>query len=141
MKKLILIHLSLPILITSICGCANLRLGPSDEDLIRSTIAHWKVAMATENIDRLLACYSEDYINSRGENKETMRELMTRVFDSGFMDSVEINTEKAQITIEADTAKVAPIDFISDRGVWPMELTLRKENGKWLITGSEGFQK
>ncbi len=141
MKTSILRKLSVVILMANLCGCRSLGLAPSDEELIRSAVAHWKVAMATENMDRLKACYSENYTTSRGDNKESMCELMKKVFDSSFMDNVEIDMEKAQVIIEQDKAKFGPIDFISDRGVWPMELTLQKEKSKWLITGSEGLQQ
>ena len=141
MKRSILKNLSIVVLIASLSGCRTLGLAPSDEELIHSTVSRWKTAMVTKNLDKLTACYSENYTNSRGDNKESMGELMTKAFNSGFMDNVEINMEKAQIIIEQQTAKFGPIDFISDRGVWPMELTLQKEKGKWLITGSEGLQQ
>lgn len=141
MKKSILKNLSMVVLVTSLSGCRMLGLAPSDEKLIRSTAARWKAAMLTKNLKKLTACYSDNYTSSKGDNKESMSELMKKAFDSSFMDDVKINMEKAQVIIVADKAKFGPIDFISDRGVWPMELTLQKEKEKWLITGSEGLQQ
>lgn len=140
MKKAVTPNLCL-FIITLFSGCQFLGLQPTDEDLINITMSHWKAALETENVDRLLAIYSDSYTTSEGDDKESIRELIRRSFESGFMETVEIKMENAIVIIEGDRAKYRPIEFISDTGIWPMELTLQKENGNWLIVSSERLEQ
>ncbi len=136
MKKAIFQKLYLVIFVLLLCGCQILGLQSSDEELIYKTMGWWKEAMETKNVDRLLAIYSDSYKTSEGDDKETMRVLVQRSFESGFMETVEINMEKARAIVAGNRAKFGPIEFISDTGTWPMELTLQEENKNWLIVSS-----
>lgn len=137
MKKSVIRNFCLILVGLSLYGCQFLGLQPSDEELIHKTIANWKEAMETEDVDRLLAIYSEQYETSEGDNKESMRELVKRSFDSGFMETVEIDMGNAKVIVKGNIAKFGPIDFISDTGIWPLELTLQRENSEWLILSSK----
>jgi hypothetical protein len=124
-----------------LCGCQYLGLQPSSEERICTTMENWKKAMKAENVDELLSFYSDSYKTSEGQDKESMRALVKRSFDSGFMETVEIKMNKARVIIDGNIAKFGPVEFISDTGIWPMEITLQKENGKWLIIGSERIKQ
>ena len=137
MKKPLILNLVLAIVAVSICGCQTLGPGPSDEQLISTMMTDWKAAMKTADLNQLMATYSEDYVSERGDNKESMRDWMGRAFDEGVMDSVEVRIEDAQITIKGDEAVFGPVEFVSDRGKFVLDYKLRKENGIWLIAGSE----
>ncbi len=142
MKKSVILNLSLLVLVTFlVCGCQTLGVGPSDEQLVNTTMAEWKAAMAAQDIDKLMAAYSENYVSSRGGGKDSIRELMTRAFDEGFMDSVEVKIEDAQITIEGDKATFGPVEFVSDRGAFTLEYKLQKEDGAWLIVSSKRLEQ
>ncbi len=142
MKKSIILNLGLAVFVSAfLCGCQTIGVGPSDEELISSTMTEWKAAMAGKDIDKLMATFSDDYVSTRGSGKDAMREFMTRAFDEGFMDNVEVNVENAQITIEGDKATFGPVEFISDRGTFALEYSLQKENGAWLFVGSKRQQQ
>jgi ketosteroid isomerase-like protein len=138
MKKSVILNLSLAVLTAVLVyGCQTLGVGPSDEELVNATMAEWKAALAAKDMDKLMATFSEDYVSARGTGKDAMLEFMTRAFDEGFMDNVEVNVENAQITIEGDKATFGPIEFESDRGMFALEYTLQKEDGAWLIVSSK----
>ncbi len=142
MKKSVILNLSLFVLAAFlVCGCQTLGVGPSDKELISTTMAEWKAAMVAQDIDKLMAAYSENYVSSRGGGKDSIRELMTRAFDEGFMDSVEVKIEDVQITIEDVKATFGPVEFVSDRGTFTLEYKLQKENGAWLIVGSKRLEQ
>jgi len=42
MKKSVILNLSLVVLAVTLCGCQTLGVGPSDEELVNSTMAEWK---------------------------------------------------------------------------------------------------
>ncbi len=142
MKRSVILNLNLAVLAAFlVCGCQTLGVGPSDEQLVNTTMAEWKAAMVAQDIDKLMAAYSENYVSSRGGGKDSIRELMTRAFDEGFMDSVEVKIEDVQITIEDDKATFGPVEFVSDRGAFTLEYKLQKEDGAWLIVGSKRLEQ
>jgi ketosteroid isomerase-like protein len=116
-------------------------VGPSDEQLVNTTMAEWKAAMAVQDIDKLMAAYSENYVSSRGGGKDSVREFMTNVFELGYLDNVKVNLEDAQITIEADKAKVGHVELTFDAGAYVLEYTLQKENEAWLIVSSKRLEQ
>jgi len=137
MKKSVILNLSLVVLAVTLCGCQTLGAGPSDEELISTTMAEWKAAMAAKDLDKLMATFSEDYVTSRGSGKVAMRERLAGAIERGFLDSVEVNIEDAQITLEGNKATFSPVEFVADRGTMTLEYTLQKENGTWLIISSK----
>lgn len=141
MKRSVILNLSLLVFAAVLCGCQSLGVGPSDEQIVNTTMAEWKAAMVAKDLDKLMATYSENYVSSRGGGKDSIREFMARVFDEGFMDSVEVKIEDVQITIEGDKATFGPVEFVSDRGTFTLEYKLQKGDGTWLIVGSKRLEQ
>jgi len=111
---------------------------PSDEELIRATMAEWKAAHIDKDIDRIMATISEDFVSFNGGGKDSVREFLEGAFDGGFMDNVKINIEDANVGIEGDKATFGPVEFIGDRGPFVVKYRLQKEDdGRWLIIGAE----
>ena len=121
-----------------LCGCAMFGKGPSDEELIAATIAQWSAALAAQDADNVMATYSEDFETPDMPDKESMRELIEMAIDQGYLEEVEINTDEAETVIEGNKASVGPVELSGAMGSMMIDLTLQKENGAWLIVGSEG---
>lgn len=140
MKKSVIINLSLAVLVVIlVCGCQT--AGPSDEQLVSTTMADWKASLIAEDLDKLMAVYSMSYVSTRGTGKDSMREFMTKAFESNFMENVKVNIEDARIVIEGDKATFRPVVFVSDRGTFTLEYNLQKEDGAWLIVGSKRLEQ
>jgi len=142
MKRSVILNLS-PVVLAAflVCGCQTLGVGPSGEELISTTMVEWKTALVAQDIDKLMAAYSENYVSTRGTGKDSIREFMARAFEQSFLDSVEVKIEDAQITIEGDKATYGPVEFVSDRGTFTLEYKLQKEDGAWLIVGSKRLEQ
>jgi ketosteroid isomerase-like protein len=124
--------------VVMLCGCQILGLGPSDEELINATMAKWKAALIAHDVDKFMETYSENYLNTEGGDKNSIREYVAEVIQQGYLDNLDVNLEDAQITIEGDTATVAPVELNSDEGTYVLEYNkLKKENGVWLIISSK----
>jgi len=137
MKKSVITKLSVGVLIVVIvCGCRMIG-GPSDEKLINTTMADWKTALTTRNLDRVMTVYSENYVSERVNGKDAIRQFMTRAFNEGWLKNVNVNLEEAKPAIEEDKARFGPVAFTSDRGTMKVDYTLQKENGAWLIVSSK----
>jgi hypothetical protein len=140
MKKSVILNLSLAVLVAIlVCGCQT--AGPPDEQLVGTTMADWKASLIAEDLDKLMAVYSMNYVSTRGTGRDLMREFMIKAFESDFMDNVDINIEDAEIIIEGDKATYGPVEFISDRGTFTLEYKLQKEEEAWLIVGSTRLEQ
>lgn len=137
MKRSVFTKLSVGVLIVAlVCGCRMIG-GPSDEKLIKSAMADWKTALTNRNLDRVMTVYSENYASERVNGKDAIRQFMTRAFNEGWLDNVNVNFEEAKPAIEEDKAQFGPVAFISDRGTMKVDYTLQKEDGAWLIVSSK----
>ncbi|MHC4207349.1 MAG: Cif family virulence factor [Planctomycetota bacterium] len=123
--------------VVMLCGCQILGLGPSDEDLINATMADWSAALIAHDMDKLMETYSENYSNSEGGDKASVREFIAGAIDQGYLDNTKVNLEDAEIKIEGDRADVGPVEVMSDSGTYVLDYELKKEKKAWLIVFSE----
>ena len=138
MGKSVIMNLGvIALAVIMLCGCQILGLGPSDEDLVNATMADWKAALIAHDMDKLMETYSEDYVNTQGGDKASVREFITGVIDQGYLDNVKINLEDAQVKIEGGKANVGPVELISNAGTYVLDYKLQKEKKAWLIVFSE----
>ncbi|MHC4324769.1 MAG: YybH family protein [Planctomycetota bacterium] len=128
--------LTLVLLVCSlICGC---QMGPTDEEIINTTMNTWKEAIVAQDVDVMMTGYSEDFASSDGTGKEGVREFMEGATDQGYIDNIEINFETAELTISDDTAEFGPVEVISEMGSMDFSYTLQKEDKKtWRIISSD----
>lgn len=137
MKKPVITKLGAGVLaVVLLCGCQPAG-GLSDEKLINCTMANFKAALMAQDLDNLMAVYSEDYESTRGHGKEDIREFMERGIDEGFLDDIEVDIEDAKTTIEGDKAQFSPVIMTGRRGPRTTEFTLQKEEDTWRIVGSK----
>ena len=119
-------------------GCAVLRGGPSDEELLSKLLHSYEAAYKEGDVDKLISLYSKDYESVRGDSYEETVERL-RQFVPRFAEwEVEISAAEAEIEIEGNTAKLSPITFESSRGTRSSTLVVTKEeDGVWRITSRE----
>ena len=123
-----------------VAGCATLGKGPSDEELIATLLADWKAAFDAQDLDKMMAVYSEDYEGGRSEDKDQLREFLEGAFDQGYLDDAEVDIAEAETTIEGDTATVAPITLSGPPGSMDLQFDLKKEADKvWRIVSSDRY--
>ncbi len=137
MKKSIILSLSLLVFAVVFCGCQTPAKGPTDKQLINTTMTEWKAALEAKDLDRLMALFSDSYVSSSGSGKVAMRERMAGAIERGSLDNVEIKIENAQLTLVGQQATFGPVEITSDRGTLTIEYTLQREDDKWLIVGSK----
>ena len=141
MKKTVILNLGMAVLAVTLCGCQILGVGPSDEELVSATMADWKAALIAHDLDNLMGTYSENYVSTQGDGKDSVREFLAGVIEQGYLDNVKVNLEDAQIMIEGDKANISPVELTSDAGTYVLEYTLQKEEGIWLIVGSTRLEQ
>ena len=127
----------------SMIGCAGVGKGPSDEELIRSTIDKVKTALETKNLDLLMTAFADDFEHPEVGGKDEARQLLQMGLESGYADEGKVDLASMEIKINDDgTATAYPIDLSSAAGSVAVELVLKKyevtnEKGKtvpaWLV--------
>jgi ketosteroid isomerase-like protein len=119
-------------------GCAMLKGGPSDEDMLGELLQTYKTGMEAGNAEAVIALYSENYESRRGGTYEEMVERMERFIPRMAERDIELDIGEAEVQIEGDTARVGPIVSEGRRGTMRRTLICTKEeDGCWRITGSE----
>ena len=120
------------------CGCQT---GPTDEELINTTMNSWKQAIIAQDIDAIMEYYSENFSAQEAEDKEGMRELMEEAIEKGLLENIDINLETAQLTITDGIAEFSHVEIIGDKGEKELEFILIKEEKKnWRIIESVGIE-
>ena len=110
---------------------------PTDEELINTTMNSWKQAMIAQDIDAIMANYSEKFSSQEAENKEEMCKFFEEAIDKGFLENIDINLKTARLTITENSAEFSPFEIIDDNGKEEMKFILKKEDKKtWRIIGS-----
>jgi len=130
MKKLLAVVMT----VTLLCGCATLLGGPSDEESIQTMLSDWKAALESENLDDIMAFYSEDYKDEQIESKDELQNFIGRAIDQGYLASVDIFIEDAIIEVDGDTATAGPVQLAVSMSV---KYQLKKEGKSWRIVGAE----
>ncbi|MHC4757387.1 MAG: Cif family virulence factor [Planctomycetota bacterium] len=137
MKKAVFLTLTL-LLCTLICGCQT---GPSDEELIKTTMNSWKLAIVDKDVDAIMANYSEDFSSESGESRGETQLMFQYLISAGMLDNIDINFDIAQLTITDDTAEFTPVEILWDMGEMTLDFTLKKEEeNTWRIIESDEQQ-
>ena len=119
-----------------VCGCAAIGKGPSDEALLGDLLEQWKAAAIAQDIDALMALFSEDYAGSQGDKYDTKLFLLEGK-DMGYLDDMEVVLDSTEITIEGGTATAYPLELKTAMSEFTIKLTLTKESSGWLITSMD----
>ena len=117
-----------------VAGCATGPKGPTDQELITTTVKSFTEALLLKNIDALMATVSENFYHPEVGDKAAAKDMLGQGMDSGYVDDGAIDLDNMAIKIEGDTAEAYPIVASAPAGSVTVGLTLKKENGAWLIT-------
>ena len=114
--------------------------GGSDEAQLTRALGQWKAALEAQDLDKMMAPYSDDYEGERGEGKEGAREFLEGLKEQGYLEDVDMDISEAEIKIKGDEATVGPIRYSSDDFDIEMMRMLKKEDdGVWRVVGAERY--
>ena len=119
-----------------VCGCAAIGKGPSDKDLLGDLLEQWKTAAIAQDIDAMMALFSENYEGSQGDKYDTKLFLLEGK-DMGYLDDMEVVLDSTEITIEGAAATAYPLELTTAMSKFTIKLTLTKEPSGWLITSMD----
>jgi len=136
-KRTLAILLALSMAVVMAVGCATTG-GSKDQKSIDKTLADWKAAIEKQNVDGMMAAYSEEFKSERGGGKAEMKGFLTNAKEQGYLDGVKVDMAKAQTKIEKGAGTVGPIELSTNAGSMIVTLTMKKDPDKvWRIVASE----
>jgi len=121
----------------AVAGCASTGGGGGDAKAIQNLLTDFADAFIKNDIDKIMAAYSEDFDSPDQGDKAAIREFLGGAIDNGFLEDVEIDTSEMEISIEGDSATVSPVELSAAFGSATFHLTLAKEAGGWKIVTQE----
>ncbi|MBI2421947.1 MAG: nuclear transport factor 2 family protein [Candidatus Hydrogenedentes bacterium] len=136
MKRILMTGFAVFTLAFVAVGCAT-GGGQSPESMIQATLDSWKAAITAKDIDAIMKNYSEKFENYDWGNKAGAQEFLKGAIDQGYLDDIKIVTDALEIKVEGDTATAGPIDMEGAFGEVSFDLSFAKEEGGWLIVGTE----
>lgn len=139
MQKTILTKLVVAVVaLGAVAGCASTGGGSiSDARMIQNLLTEFTDAFVKNDIDRIMAAYSEDFDSPDQGDKAAIGEFLGGAIDQGFLEDVEIDTSEMELNIEGDTATLYPVELNAAFGSATLRLTLKKEAGGWKIISQE----
>ena len=134
MRKNIL-RVTLALMAVSLLGCQA-----TQEQNIRTSLFNLQDAYVEQDLDAIMAVYSEDYIGQEGERKGQVREFLEGMMSQGYLDGTRVDLEDIEIEIEGDTATVSPVRYTGNWGQMDFKTVFKKEGSTWrVITGEEHY--
>ena len=130
--------LAVMVLVVFAAGCATMGGGQKDAKAVQKTLDGWKAALEKQDVDGMMAFYSEDFTTDRGNTKDELKEFFQGAKDQGYLEGATADLTMAEIKIENGEASVWPVQLSSDAGSLEASLVLKKEADKvWRIVSSE----
>lgn len=129
------------VLVALMWGCATTPGGGSNPvEAIGQTLALMKAGFESQDPDKVLTAYSEDYDGPNGEDKEEAGVGLEDLNDQGYWEGMEVTVEGVDITVEGETATVGPIEFSGSWGTAEYIYEFKKDaDGVWRVSRSEQY--
>ena len=111
--------------------------GPSDDELVAGVMEAWKAAVEAQDLDGLMACFSENFNSHDFLDKEGIHMVMKVMFEEGEFEKATVDLEGVETIIVGNTAIVSRVELALEGVGDSLVFALTKENGVWRITGME----
>ena len=120
-------------------GC-QLTSGPSDEALVQGALSSFQESLLANDVDGVLALYSENYADAQGTTKSAVRTFLTAMSGAGGAAGLQLTIDEAEIVIKDDcTGTATPVKLVAQGFNITATITFTKEEGTWLITSMDMF--
>lgn len=111
----------------------------TDEEKIRLLLDTMKSAVESEDIDKIMTAFSDDYIDEEKRGKTEVRALLKSFQVAGGLKNARMNVSDAEIEIDDDTAVVSPTHFTNGKDEATLAIHGARQGDTWLITSMTGL--
>ncbi|MCC6794093.1 MAG: hypothetical protein IT366_03165 [Candidatus Hydrogenedentes bacterium] len=111
----------------------------TDEEKLHVMISTMKAATEAGDIDMMMTAFADNFSFEQGGKTEVRALLQAYKVQGGFEGAV-LDTANANIQIDGDKGKFAPVEFIGPRDQVTLAVVGERNGDRWLITGMAGLQ-
>ena len=122
------------IIVAVAVGCSTFSKKSTRVCEIERVLAQWKEAILADDLDRVLALYSEDLRSTEKDKPELVEEMKSVLVRVKTHDG-RIDIEDATITVDGNRASALPVTIGTRTGAITRRLDLERQNGQWRIVG------
>jgi len=115
-------------------GCATSG-GMSPEQAVQAKVEAWAAAMVAQDLDGMMALFSNDFEHYEWGDKEGAKEFMSEAIDMGYLEDIEISLDDMTLEVDDDEVIAYPIELSASFGSATITLTFIKEDYGYLISG------
>jgi hypothetical protein len=109
---------------TCAAGAAPAAAAVSPEEGAMAGIQEWAKAIAAQELDAMMACYSDNFEHYEYGDKEGIQDFMEQALDMGYLEDVELDLEDAEVEMEDGEATIYPIELAGAFGSVTLEFVL-----------------
>ncbi len=117
-------------------GCATHGSASGDACQIKALLDQWKTAYTAKDMGALMRLYADDYSHG-GKNKAGIAKAIAEQMQENAAYDVRVNVVDATVTLQGNRASVLPVALSGTAGSDTARLELRKDNGRWWVTGTD----
>jgi hypothetical protein len=104
------------------------------ESSIRGAMAEMKAGLQAQNLDAVLAGYSESFDHPEYRDKAAVREFLRQAYMLGYMNGLNIDDSQTQVVIDGPRAEVYPVRISAAFGAVILKLTFIESTNGWKIS-------
>jgi hypothetical protein len=120
---------------TLAAGCATGSTGPTDAELIASTLDNWKAGMEGKDVEKIKLAISDSFNHYEYGNKTQMVSFLSGAFRDGNLDGAKVALDTAKTKVDGNAANVYPVELVASFGSATLGFDLTKEaDGQWRAT-------
>ena len=137
MEKSIL-TLTLALLMLPVFGCLESQVKKANpKQDIKNALVKLQDAYVKQDIDAIMAVYSEDFSGEQGAGKAQVEEFLIGIKDQGYLADTEVVLDNVVIEVDGDTATAIPVTYSGGWGQVDYKTTFKKEGSTWKIIAGE----
>ncbi|MCC6142801.1 MAG: hypothetical protein IT368_03235 [Candidatus Hydrogenedentes bacterium] len=124
----------LGLLITT-CARTSETIVPNDSQAeVRAALSTIKAGLQAQNLDAVLAGYSESFDHPEYRDKAAVREFLRQAYMLGYLNGLNVDDSQAEVRVDGPRAEVYPVRISAAFGTLVLKLTLIEEPSGWKIS-------
>ena len=105
---------------------------------VTAVFAGLQTAFEAQDVDRIMAVYSDDYGEPSGTGKPGIRTFFEGLAARGFLRDTRVGMEQCEFSVDGDSATAGPVVYTSPKSRTKYHYRLKREaDGSWRIVNSE----
>ncbi|HUW59862.1 MAG TPA: hypothetical protein VMZ06_02560 [Candidatus Bathyarchaeia archaeon] len=123
------------LMVAMLGGCATGGKGPTPLEQVQQSLAGWSAAAEAKDVDKLMSFVAENFESNEWPDKESYKAFVQDSIDMGYLDDLDVATDKTTITFEGEDKAIAyPVELNASFGSATIKAIFTEEDGKWLVS-------